>query len=136
MIRIKSSDSILYKTESEGKSKIAESERERECVRGGAWWKRRDSVGHKMRRDQDGINQQDSSMRLMIAIPRSASVLSEHVPETFCMMTCRIYLTLRKSKTYFKTDGERLKSQYLSYLPQGSCTLAMFFKAKVLSTVT
>jgi hypothetical protein len=32
-------------------------------------------------------------MRLMKAIPRSASVLSEHVPKTFCMTTSCISLT-------------------------------------------
>jgi hypothetical protein len=34
-------------------SKIAERQRERVCVRGGKWWKRRDRVSHKMSRKRN-----------------------------------------------------------------------------------
>jgi hypothetical protein len=43
------SDSIFISNGDEGEeSRIAERQRERECVRGSKYQKRRDSVGHKM----------------------------------------------------------------------------------------
>ncbi len=46
---LKLSDNIFISNRDGGEeSGIVERQRESVCVRGSAWWKRRDSIGHKM----------------------------------------------------------------------------------------
>jgi hypothetical protein len=59
-------------------------------------------------------------MGLMIAIPPSASVLSEHVPRTFCTMRSHISLTYLNAcnKALIKTNNAKLKRLRLALLKQ------------------